>query len=89
MTDRTFHKRFSVPAKCGVAVFALLTGYFFWVKVAIIGILLAIVIDDDEIHFLIPIDRLHPSESISCIQNALNHAHNDDGEQQLQFRQRV
>ena len=44
MTDRTFHKRFSVPAKCGVAVFALLTGYFFWVKVAIIGILLAIVI---------------------------------------------
>ena len=44
MTDRTFHKRFSVPAKCGVAVFVLLTGYFFWVKVAIIGILLAIVI---------------------------------------------
>ena len=36
-------------------------------------------IDDDEIHFLIPVDRLHPSESISCIQNALDHAHNDDG----------
>ena len=44
MTDRTFHKRFTVPAKCGVIVFALLVGYFFWMKVAIIGILLAIVI---------------------------------------------
>ena len=44
MTDRTFHKRFTVPAKCGVGVFALLVGYFFWMKVAIIGILLAIVI---------------------------------------------
>ena len=44
MTDRTFHKRFTMPAKCGVLVTALLAGYFFWVKVAIIGILLAIVI---------------------------------------------
>jgi len=44
MTDRTFHKRFTLPAKCGVAVFVLLAGYFFWVKAAIVGILLAIVI---------------------------------------------
>ena len=44
MTDRTFHKRFTVPAKCGIALFTLLAAYFFWVKVAIIGILLAIVI---------------------------------------------
>ena len=44
MTDRTFHKRFTLPAKCGVAVLALLAGYFFWVKAAIVGILLAIVI---------------------------------------------
>ena len=44
MTDRTFHKRFTVPAKCGIVFFALLAGYFFWVKVAIIGILIAIVI---------------------------------------------
>ena len=44
MTDRTFHKRFTVPAKCGVVVFALLAGYFFWMKVAIVGILVAIVI---------------------------------------------
>ena len=44
MTDRTFHKRFTVPAKCGVVVFVLVAGYFFWVKVAIIGILVAIVV---------------------------------------------
>lgn len=44
MTDRTFHKRFTVPAKCGVVIFALLAGYFFWQKVAIIGIFVAIII---------------------------------------------
>ena len=44
MADRTFHKRFTFSARFGVVVFALLAGYFFWVKVAIIGILVAIVI---------------------------------------------
>lgn len=44
MTDRTFHKRFTLPAKSGVLIFILLAGYFFWVKTAIIGILLAIVV---------------------------------------------
>ena len=44
MTDRTFHKRFTMPAKCGVAIFVLLAGYFFWQKVAIIGIFVAIII---------------------------------------------
>ena len=44
MADRTFHKRFTFSARVGVVVFALLAGYFFWVKVAIIGILVAIVI---------------------------------------------
>ena len=44
MADRTFHKRFTLTARIGVVVFALLTGYFFWVKMAIIGIFLAIVI---------------------------------------------
>ncbi len=44
MTDRTFHKRFTLTARIGVVIFALLAGYFFWVKMAIIGILLAIVI---------------------------------------------
>ena len=44
MADRTFHKRFSLTARIGVVVFALLAGYFFWVKMAIIGIFLAIII---------------------------------------------
>ncbi len=42
--DRTFHKRFTLAAKCGIVVFALLAGYFFWIKTAIIAILVAIVI---------------------------------------------
>lgn len=33
-----------MPAKCGVAIFVLLAGYFFWQKVAIIGIFVAIII---------------------------------------------
>lgn len=44
MADRTFHKRFTLTARVGVVLFALLAGYFFWVKMAIIGIFLAIVI---------------------------------------------
>ncbi len=44
MTDRTFHKRFTLLARIWVVVFALLAGYFFWVKVAVVGILVAIVI---------------------------------------------
>ena len=44
MTDRTFHKRFTNSARFGVVLFALVAGYFFWVKMAIIGILVAIVI---------------------------------------------
>lgn len=43
MADRTFHKRFTLTARVGVVLFALLAGYFFWVKMAI-GIFLAIVI---------------------------------------------
>ncbi len=42
--NRTFHKRFTLPAKIGMLVFALLALYFFWVKVAIIAIFVAIVI---------------------------------------------
>ena len=44
MADRTFHKRFTLTARIGVAVFAILTLYFFWVKLAIIGIFVAIII---------------------------------------------
>ncbi len=38
MADRTFHKRFTLTARIGVAVFTILALYFFWVKMAIIGI---------------------------------------------------
>ena len=44
MADRTFHKRFNTTARVGVVAFALLAGYFFWVKMAIIGIFVAIII---------------------------------------------
>lgn len=44
MADRTFHKRFNTTARVGVVVFALLAGYFFWVKMAIVGIFVAIII---------------------------------------------
>ena len=44
MADRTFHKRFTLTARIGVAVFAILALYFFWVKLAIIGIFVAIII---------------------------------------------
>lgn len=44
MADRTFHKRFNTTARVGVVVFALLAGYFFWVKMAIFGIFVAIII---------------------------------------------
>ena len=44
MADRTFHKRFTRTARIGVAGFAILALYFFWVKLAIIGIFVAIII---------------------------------------------
>ena len=44
MADRTFHQRCNPTARVGVVVFALLAGYFFWVKMAIIGIFVAIII---------------------------------------------
>lgn len=44
MADRTFHKRFNTTARVGVVVFVLLAGYFFWVKMAIFGIFVAIII---------------------------------------------
>ena len=44
MADRIFHKRFNTTARVGVVVFALLAGYFFWVKMAIFGIFVAIII---------------------------------------------
>ena len=42
MADRAFHTRFTLTARIGVAVFAILALYFFWVKLAILGIIVAI-----------------------------------------------
>ena len=44
MADRTFHKRLTLPAKCGMGVFGALALYFFWIKLAIIAIFVVIVI---------------------------------------------
>lgn len=44
MTDRTFHKRITLPVRLGMGLFTVLAVYFFWVKTAILGILVAIVI---------------------------------------------
>lgn len=42
--DRIFHRRFTVGAKSGIALFSLLALYFFWTKTAVIGLLLLIVV---------------------------------------------
>ena len=40
---RVFHQRFTLTAKCGIALCVLLMIYFFWIKTAIISLLLLIV----------------------------------------------
>ena len=40
---RVFHQRFTLAAKCGIALCVLLMFYFFWIKTAIISLLLLIV----------------------------------------------
>lgn len=42
--NRTFHKRVTVAAWCGVALFTGLAFYFFLTKVAILGLLVTIVV---------------------------------------------
>ncbi len=42
--DRTFHKRITIPAACGIALFSILAFYFFCVKMAIVGLLLVIIV---------------------------------------------
>ncbi len=44
MADRTFHKRITLQAKTAIGLFSLLALYFFWTKVAIVGLLVAIVV---------------------------------------------
>ena len=38
MTDRTFHKRITLPVRLGMGLFTVLAVYFFWVKTAILDI---------------------------------------------------
>ena len=40
---RVFHQRFTLAAKCGLALCVLLMFYFFWIKTAIVSLLLLIV----------------------------------------------
>ena len=40
---RVFHQRFTLAAKCGIALCVLLMFYFFWIKTAIVSLLLLIV----------------------------------------------
>lgn len=42
--DRIFHQRFTLAAKCGITIFTLLLFYLFWVKLAIIGIFVLIIV---------------------------------------------
>ena len=44
MADRTFHKRITLQAKTAIGLFSLLILYFFWTKVAVLGLLVAIVV---------------------------------------------
>lgn len=44
MADRTFHKRITIQAKIAIGLFSILALYFFWTKVAIIGLFVAIVV---------------------------------------------
>ena len=40
---RVFHQRFTLAAKCGIALCVLLMIYFFWIKVAIVSLFLLII----------------------------------------------
>ena len=42
--DRTFHKRVTVAAWCGIVIFACLAFYFFLTKIAILGLLVSIIV---------------------------------------------
>ena len=41
---RTFHQRFSLAAKCGITVFALLAFYLFWMRQGLFGVLVIVVV---------------------------------------------
>lgn len=43
MMHRVFHHRFSIPSLCGILLFAVLTFYFLWQKMALVALPLAAV----------------------------------------------
>ncbi len=62
-TDRTFHKRITVAAACGIAIFAMLAFYFFCTKVAILGLLMGLLVVgmiERSIHTLYTFHRVKP-----------------------------
>lgn len=42
--NRLFHQRFTLSSKCGITVFSLLAFYLFWMKMAILAVVVAIII---------------------------------------------
>lgn len=44
MLRRRYYRSFTLPSVCGITVFTLLAFYFFWVKMAAVGILVLIVV---------------------------------------------
>lgn len=42
--NRVFHQRFTLIAKCSIALFSLLAAYFFWIKSALIGTTILMVV---------------------------------------------
>ncbi len=41
---RTFHHRFTLGAKCGIALFSLLAFYFFWTRAVVVGFVPVLVV---------------------------------------------
>ena len=44
MSQRTFHHRLTLGFLCGLVLFSLLVIYLFWIKQALLGLLVVIVI---------------------------------------------
>jgi len=42
--ERTFHHHFTLAAKCGIALFAMLALYLFWEKMAIVGLFVVVAV---------------------------------------------
>lgn len=40
--ERTFHHHFTLSAKCGIALLAMLTFYLFWEKMVVVGLVVVV-----------------------------------------------